>query len=105
MADERLKTFLTVARCGSLSRAAKELFCSQPAVTQQIQKLEAEYNAVLFRRHERGVELTAAGRVLLDYAVRIQELHEQAGEDLAALTDQPSKTRWNTRSRASRRSR
>ncbi|MBI2299362.1 MAG: LysR family transcriptional regulator [Armatimonadetes bacterium] len=85
MADERLRTFVTVARCGSLSAAARELFISQPAVTQQVHKLEAEYRCQLFLRHERGVKLTPAGEVLREHALRVVELEEQAGEALAAL--------------------
>ena len=86
MADERLKTFLVVVRCGSLTQAAKELYISQPAVTLQIHKLESEYNTALFYRRERGVELTPAGKMLYDYAQRIDRLYEEAAEELGALT-------------------
>src|ERR1035437_2213155 len=86
MADERLKTFLAVVRCGSLTQAAKELYISQPAVTLQIHKLESEYNAALFYRKERGVELTTAGRLLHEYAQRIDRLYEEASEELGALS-------------------
>lgn len=85
MADERLRTFLAVVRCGSLTQAAKELYISQPAVTLQIRKLESEYNAALFYRRERGVELTPAGRLLLEYAERIDRLYDEASEELCAL--------------------
>jgi DNA-binding transcriptional LysR family regulator len=83
--DQPLKTFLAVARCGSLSQAARELFLSQPAVSKQIRKLEAQHKATLLRRHERGVELTPAGRLLADYAAQIAGLEAQAAEELAAL--------------------
>lgn len=84
MGHEPLRTFVAVARCGSLSAAARELFISQPAVTQQIQKLEARLQTRLFIRHERGVELTTAGQLFLDYAQRIIELEDLASEALAA---------------------
>lgn len=86
MADERLKTFLAVVRCGSLTQAAKELYISQPAVTLQIHKLENEYKEALFYRKERGVELTPAGKVLYEYAKRIDRIYDEASEEIGALS-------------------
>jgi len=86
MPDDRLRTFVTVARCGSLTQAAKELYISQPAVTLQIHRLEEEYGTALFHRRERGVELTPAGSVLLDYAHRIYDLYNSARQDISALS-------------------
>lgn len=86
MPDERLKTFLAVARCGNLTHAAKELFISQPAVTLQIHKLEDEYKEALFYRKERGVELTPAGHILYEYAKRIDHLYDEASEEINALS-------------------
>lgn len=86
MPDERLKTFLAVVRCGSLTHAAKELYVSQPAVTLQIHKLESEYNETLFYRRERGVELTPAGKILYEYAKRINRLYDEASEELGTLS-------------------
>lgn len=92
MLDERLKTFLVVAANGSFSAAARERFVTQPAVTQQIRKLETEVRVPLFVRHERGVRLTAAGELLYEYAVRMAELEAQAEEGLAALHETLSGT-------------
>jgi DNA-binding transcriptional LysR family regulator len=86
MSDEKLKTFLTVVRCGSLTQAAKELFISQPAITMQIHKLEKDYKETLLYRRERGIELTPAGKVLLDYARRISRLYDEASEEIGALS-------------------
>ena len=86
MPDEKLKTFLTVVRCGSLTQAARELFISQPAVTLQIHKLEEEYHETLFYRRERGIELTPAGKVLYDYAQRIGRLYDEASEEIGSLS-------------------
>src|SRR5690606_863462 len=58
----QLKYFLTIARCGSFSRASAELHIAQPALSSQIAALEAEFDAQLFIRHSRGVELTEVGR-------------------------------------------
>lgn len=60
----QIRSFLEVARSGSITRAAEKLLVSQPAVTQHIQALELELEAVLLDRTSRGVRLTAAGRAL-----------------------------------------
>lgn len=60
--------FCTVARCGSLSQAAKELFVSQPAVSQSMHRLEYALDCKLFTRTSRGISLTNEGRVLFSYA-------------------------------------
>jgi DNA-binding transcriptional LysR family regulator len=65
MADiQLLKTFLTVYRSGTFTRAAQELHLTQPAVSQQIRSLEGQVGKPLFRRAARGVTPTAAGREL-----------------------------------------
>ncbi|MEM7627324.1 MAG: LysR family transcriptional regulator [Planctomycetota bacterium] len=65
---QHLKTFLSVADAGSLTRAAETLYLSQPAVSAQVKALEVELGLPLFRRAARGMELTAGGRELLDLA-------------------------------------
>ena len=56
--------FYVTARCGNISKASRELFISQPAVSKAIQKLEQTLNTVLFRRGSRGVTLTEDGELL-----------------------------------------
>jgi DNA-binding transcriptional LysR family regulator len=63
-----LRTFLSVAECGSFSRAAEQLHLTQPAVTKRIQALEADLDVRLLDRIGRQVELTHAGRLLLPRA-------------------------------------
>lgn len=63
-----LRSFVKVAQCGGFSRAAKQLFIAQPALSRQIAKLEEQLQVELFIRHGRGVELTAAGSRLLERA-------------------------------------
>lgn len=63
-----LQTFVTVAEEGSFSRAADLLHLAQPAVSQQIKRLERQAGADLFHRSTRRVELTAAGAALLPRA-------------------------------------
>ncbi|MDE7306768.1 MAG: LysR family transcriptional regulator [Clostridia bacterium] len=62
---ELYKVFYTVAKCGSLTRAAQELYISQPAVSQSIKQLENQLGVSLFNRTHRGMELSAAGGKLI----------------------------------------
>jgi DNA-binding transcriptional LysR family regulator len=80
----QLETFLTVAREGSFSRAAKKLFRTQPAVSQMVRKLEDEVGEPLFDRSSRDGILTDAGRVLQDYAQKLLNLR---GEAVLALDE------------------
>ena len=56
--------FYTVANAGNISKAAKELYISQPAISKSIQKLEENLNCKLFSRSSRGVLLTDEGQLL-----------------------------------------
>ncbi len=64
----RYKIFLAVAECKSISKAAGQLYISQPAVSITIKKLEDNLNTTLFIRKSKGVELTENGRKLYDNA-------------------------------------
>ena len=61
------RIFYTVARTKNISKAAKELYISQPAISKSIQKLEESMNCELFRRSSRGVILTEEGELLYSY--------------------------------------
>lgn len=63
-----LRYFLAVAEEGSLTRAAEQLFVSQPALTKQIKQLENRLGAPLFTRSRNGMALTGPGRVLAERA-------------------------------------
>ena len=58
---ELYRVFYTVAKCGSLTKAAEELYISQPAVSQSIKQLENQLGISLFNRTHRGMELSAQG--------------------------------------------
>lgn len=81
----QLKTLHTVAKLGSVSRAAEELRLTQPAVSLQIRLLEEGAGAPLLQRVGRGIQLTAAGEILARYALEILDLWNGAADDLAAL--------------------
>jgi DNA-binding transcriptional LysR family regulator len=66
-----LECFLAVAEEGSISRAAAALHMTQPPLSVRLQTLEHELGVPLLVRHGRGVELTAAGRVLVERARRV----------------------------------
>lgn len=61
------RIFYTVANTGNISKAAKELFISQPAISKSIQKLEESLGCRLFSRSSRGVILTDEGKLLYDH--------------------------------------
>lgn len=61
------RIFYTVANSGNISKAAKELYISQPAISKSIQKLEESVGCKLFSRSSRGVVLTEEGRLLYSH--------------------------------------
>lgn len=61
------RIFYTVANTGNISKAAKELYISQPAISKSIQKLEEGVGCRLFSRSSRGVVLTDEGRLLYEH--------------------------------------
>lgn len=78
----QLKTFVTVAKEGHLTRAANKLFISQPAVSAHIKALEEELGLILFTRTPKGMELTREGEILMEQAesalVTVNEIRKQA---------------------------
>lgn len=80
-----LVTFCTVAKHGSMSRAAAELHLSQPAISQRLRSLEETYGLPLFRRTNRGVELTPAGETLTRYAQRIIHMEHSLQQEMESL--------------------
>ena len=76
------RIFYTVARAGNISRAADELFISQPAVSKAIQKLEQTVGAPLFVRSSRGVRLTEDGELLFSHVRSALQTLESAENQL-----------------------
>ena len=90
MADRRLQVFYTVAKQLSFTKAAEQLFMTQPAVTFQVKQLEEHYNTRLFERSHGRIALTPAGRLVMEYAGRIlglnEELETRVGELAGAVS-------------------
>ena len=74
----KLKSFYTVAKLGSFSRAAEVLYLTQPAVSTQIKDLENEYQTKLFDRIGRDIRLTPAGEILIPYVKNILDLLDES---------------------------
>jgi DNA-binding transcriptional LysR family regulator len=83
----QLEVFLMVAREGRFSRAAEKLYRTQSAVSQSIHKLEEEIGEPLLDRSSRDGRLTAAGRVLQEYAERLLNLRNDAHNALLELRE------------------
>jgi DNA-binding transcriptional LysR family regulator len=77
---QHLRYFLEVADQGSLTRAAQSLELAQPALSQALSNLERDFGMRLFRRHARGVELTAAGRAFYPKARQVLAASQEAVE-------------------------
>ncbi|MCB1480539.1 MAG: LysR family transcriptional regulator [Rhodobiaceae bacterium] len=76
----QLRAFHYVAVCGGFSRAAEELLLTQPAISDQVRKLEEEYDVLLFNRHKKQVTLTEAGEKLLVITRKLFDNEQQALE-------------------------
>ncbi len=78
----QLEYFIQICKSGSLTKAKEELGVTQPTLSQQIRVLEDEYNIQLFDRVSRGVEVTEAGKILLNKGNAIMNLLEEARNEI-----------------------
>ena len=83
--DFRLKVFYTVATRLSFTKAAAELFITQPAVTKHIKELEQQLNVQLFYRNGNNILLTPGGKIMLRYAERIFQTYTELETELARV--------------------
>lgn len=79
----QLRAFHAVAQLGSFTRAAEHLYRSQPAVSDQVRKLEEQFDVVLFHRTKRSVKLTELGEQLWSITQRLYSVAAEAQELLA----------------------
>lgn len=89
MLDFRLKVFHTVAKRLNFTKASKELYISQPAVTKHIKELESTYKTSLFERSgNKKISLTPAGEILLAYADQLLSVYRELDYDMNLLGNQ-----------------
>ena len=84
--DFRLQVFHTVARRLNFTKAAKELFISQPAVTRHIHELEQHFKVKLFERNGTRIRLAPAGKRLLQHTETLFALYRNLEFDMSTLT-------------------
>ncbi len=85
MLDNRAHIFIHVARTLNITRAAQDLYISQPTVTAAIKKLEDHYGVKLFIRYYRGLELTPAGVLLYRHLKDMQDNATRLENDMMQL--------------------
>ncbi|SEM68415.1 transcriptional regulator, LysR family [Pseudomonas sp. ok272] len=80
VSHSQLKAFHAVAVHGSFTKAAERLFLTQPAISDQVRKLEERFGVLLFHRNKRSVRLTDLGERLLSITQRLFVIEAQAHE-------------------------
>lgn len=90
MMDFRLRVFQSVAQNRSFTKASKELFVSQPAISKHIQELEIQYKTPLFERTGAQVRLTPAGELLRAHAHKILSDYRRLEFEMNLLTQHVS---------------
>ena len=88
MTLQQLLYFRTAAELGSFNAAARTLHCTQPAVSDQVRRLEEELGVSLFARTGRGLTLTAAGRTFLGHAQRVTDAAHDAQTSVGRRSEQ-----------------
>ena len=81
------KIFYEVAKAGNISRAAKELYISQPAISKSISKLEDSLGLSLFTRSSRGAQLTCEGEVLFEHVREAYEAEIRGEQELKRIQE------------------
>ena len=85
---ELYRVFYTVAKCGSLTKAAEELYISQPAVSQAIKQLENQLGGQLFNRTHKGMELSeTGGKQIFEMVEKALKLFDDAESKYTELKD------------------
>ncbi len=82
-----VRSFLSVARMGSLSAAARELGVSQPTLSRNIQAIESKTELNLFQRTTQGLTLTEAGADLVDAAAKMNDAAELFNRQVSGLSE------------------
>ncbi|MCK9613826.1 MAG: LysR family transcriptional regulator [Bacteroidales bacterium] len=90
MFDFRLKVFNTVAKRLNFTKAAEELYITQPAITKHIQEIENHYKVKLFERNGTKIKLTQAGETLLQYSDQLFAIYRNLEFEINSLTQRHS---------------
>jgi len=98
---KQLRAFCTIAKLGTLSRAAEALFLSQPSVSLQLSALEKELGARLVERRRRRVALTREGQALYELALPLVEGLDSLDQQFRALNAGPAGRELNLAAGAS----
>lgn len=88
MLNFRLQVFYTTAKRLNFTKAAAELFITQPAVTKHIHELENHFKLKLFDRNGSKIALTDAGNLLLQHTEKLMELYKELDFDMNTLNHQ-----------------
>jgi LysR family transcriptional regulator, transcriptional activator of the cysJI operon len=88
--DFRLQVFHTVAKRLNFTKAAGELYISQPAVTRHIQELEQQFKIKLFERNGTRIRLSPAGMRLLQHTEELFAIYRNIEFDMSSLTQRHS---------------
>ena len=87
MEIRQIEYILAIYEEKSISRAAERLGISQPALSQQLSRLEEKYGVQFFQRNSRNLRLTPAGELFLENGRRILELQKQTDRELSEYRD------------------
>lgn len=82
--DHKLKVFKEVVLTRSFTRAAENLYMSQPAVSKTIKNLEQEYGKAFFLREGNSITLTAEGKIFLDYAENLLKIFAKMTQEFSS---------------------
>ncbi|RXK18919.1 LysR family transcriptional regulator [Macrococcus sp. DPC7161] len=84
----QLKYFIAVVETKNISKAARNLFITQPTLSQSLRKLETELNANLFNHHNKTFQLTHTGKLLYEKGKSIVESFDELVEELQNIQEQ-----------------
>lgn len=90
MLDQKVETLLNVAKYGNFTKAAAEMSLTQPAVSHHIKQLEQELGVTIFSRKRGELSLTEYGKIVVEYATRMNSLNERL---LEVLSDKENSVR------------
>lgn len=94
-----LKYAITIAKAGSLSKAAEELFIAQPNLSRAVKELERELGITIFDRNSKGITLTEDGERLIGQGRKILEQIEEVEEEFREKRGKKTVFRFRCRGR------